>query len=232
MMLDIVSLQDFVQKKPAIALAVTLGLIAMLGLSVFLVNNFISQKQKHPTVAVISFGDGQNEVVVNRNGDVTINTPFGTYTQHWDPEKVRKFFENYDKLDFDNLAEYLGTEAVVKLTLSNGKTVKIEDSNLEELVSEAQKALEDIYSQNEQKPATPDLSQYNKKPDLSPSPTPSGGGSQNGGGNNNGSGGGGGNNNNPWQRGNDPQNPTAFSCEQTDTKTGRKIIISNTVCAK
>ncbi|PIP53226.1 hypothetical protein COX08_02145, partial [Candidatus Beckwithbacteria bacterium CG23_combo_of_CG06-09_8_20_14_all_34_8] len=82
------------------------------------------------SVTVVSFNDGNNEVIVDRSGQVTIKTPFGTFTQFWDKEKIKRFFEDIDNLDFDSLVAYIGTDLAISLTSSNGRQIIVDTTQL------------------------------------------------------------------------------------------------------
>jgi len=218
-MMQITKVNDFIQKNPLAALGIMIALVAIIGLIGWGMYALITKPETPPKVVTVTFGDGQNSVTVERNGKVTIKTPFGTFTQTWDPAKVKQFFESLENLDFDQLTQFIGTGMAVELTLADGEKVMVViDAALEETVNLIQETLEDIYEEEGVTFIPSPLPTLEPFPvpttgtTPTPSPTPS--------------------SYNPWKTGNDVEDPEVFGCEQIDPKTGRKIIISNTVCAQ
>lgn len=169
-------------------------------------------------VTVVTFNDGSNEVTVDRNGTVTIKTPFGTFTQYWDKEKIRSFFADLENLDFDTLVSYVGTEMAISLTVSNGQTIIIDSSLLpEEILDALQYVLEETYEiekitviKTTPPPfwTTPTPRPENAKPTVPPD------------------------NDNPWHQGVEPENIEAFSCEAYSVAGGKRVIVSQTLCGQ
>jgi len=170
------------------------------------------------SVTVISFNDGNNEVIVDRSGQVTIKTPFGTFTQFWDKDKIKRFFENIDNLDFDSLAAYIGTDLAISLTSSDGRQIIIDTAQLpSEILDLLQITLEDTYQQEQITvvKSTPLVFATPKPPvgyNATATPIVS--------------------NNNPWHQGTEPENIQPFSCEAYSVTGGRRVIVSNTLCGQ
>lgn len=171
---------------------------------------------KTTLVTVISLNDGNNEVIVDRNGQVTIKTPFGTFTQYWDKEKIRQFFDNLDDLDFDTLSQYIGTDLAISLTASDGRQIIIDDSQLPQLVLDLlQTTLEQTYEEEQLEIIKPSIVLNTPKPPVyktTATPIVI--------------------NNNPWHQGIEPENIQPFSCEAYAVSGERRVIVSQTLCGQ
>jgi hypothetical protein len=213
-----INIGSWLNSHKALVLALFgLSIIILLITSVLVLRPKTNQTPKNE-VTVVSFNDGSNEVIIDRSGKVIIKTPFGTFTQFWDKEKIRSFFENIDNLDFDTLVAYVGTEAAISLTGSNGQTILIDSSLLPEgLLGDLVGVLEETY-ETEQitviKTTPPPLwatpnptgrpSQATTKPQVD----------------------------NPWHTGVEPENAKPFTCEAYSVSGGRRVIVSQTLCGK
>ena len=170
------------------------------------------------SVTVVSFNDGNNEVIVDRSGQVTIKTPFGTFTQFWDKEKIKRFFEDIDNLDFDSLVAYIGTDLAISLTSSNGRQIIVDTTQLpSEILDLLQITLEDTYQQEQITvvKSTPPVFATPKPPvtyETTATPIVS--------------------NTNPWHQGTEPENIQPFSCEAYSVTGSRRVIVSNTLCGQ
>jgi hypothetical protein len=217
------TLDTFIQENPLLALGGVVIFIVIIGLAGLFINSLATRPPKNPQVAVVTFNDGQNTVTVGRNGLVTIRTPRGTYTQNWDPDKIRRFFAALDNLDFDQLTQFVGTGVAIQLTMNGGGTFNISINDVSgEVADTFEAALTNTYAASKSatlvtpKPLLPGITpQPTGVPARTPLPTP--------GGNNGGS-------TNPWQTGTDIKDTKTFGCGQVDAKTGKKVIVSNTVC--
>lgn len=197
--------------------------IGLFGLSLFiLVMTMLLVLRPKPAaqpkneVTVVSLNDGSNEVIVDRSGKVTIKTPFGTFTQFWDKEKINSFFENIDNLDFDTLTEYLGTEAAISLTASNGQTIVINNTLLpQSLLDELFDLIEETYKTEQitiiktTPPPIWQTPQPIERPNATTVPAAD----------------------NPWHTGT-TENVEPFSCEAYSVSGERRVIVSQTLCGK
>lgn len=216
-------IDELVSNNPVLAIGITilvLGLVVLVGI---LAKKQFSPKTERKELVKVEFGDGKNSVVVEKNGRVTINTPYGTYVQYWDPEKIRKFFEGLENLDFEALSSYIGGDLAMALTVG-GRVIEISINSpeIQTEVDELQTVLETVYKDE-------DLGDYNNY---------TGGEDQDGYLGNVDKDEGEDDNNidsdqeedNPWETGREIKDVDNFTCEEIDPETGRKIIISNTVC--
>lgn len=222
-------IESFIQDRPLVAIGIVvivIGLLVGLGTMVY---QTLTPKPKPAMVAVVEFNDGQNTVTVERTGKVTIKTPFGTFTQQWDKEKIRQFFEQIDDLDFDLLSKFLGLSLAMDLTLANGEQITIYLTEAQDGLTQAiQESLEQIYS-DEGKDTGPlptliplVLNSPSPSPRTSVTPQPSvttSGGKISGG-------------NNPFKQGTEVEDPTVFNCDTALEQTGKRVVISNTLCEK
>jgi hypothetical protein len=213
------NLETWVQENSILALIIVLGTILVLAIFGIIVSNKLDSKKDIKTVTTVSFADGQNEITIDRNGNVTIKTPFGTFTQKWDKEKVRRFFENFNNLDFNTLSQFLGTSLAIQLTLSNGEKITIDISEIsEDSIDEIIETLEEIYEDEDMEmPPLITPAPYVPPDEQDDDSDDSNGSSDN---------------DDPWHQGSDPVDIEVFECEQVDPITGRRVIISNTVCAQ
>jgi hypothetical protein len=143
-------IDEIIKKNPIVAIGLTvlvLGLVILVG---FLVKKQFSPVKERKELVRVEFGDGNNSVVVERNGKVTINTPYGTFVQNWDAEKIRRFFEGLEDLDFDSLSSYIGGDLVMALTIG-GEIIEIsiDDPVIEIEIDELQEILEEIYEEED-----------------------------------------------------------------------------------
>ncbi len=225
------SINDLISGHPIVALCLTLltlGMIILVGWWLF---GNLQGKTFKPTVAVVKFNDGQNEIVIERDGKVTIKTPFGTYTQQWDKEKIKRFLANLDNLDFDTLSNYVGLEYTLQLTLTDGRQVQVIFSeDMDELAEMLEQSLTTVYQDQDQDPTNMNwntiFTNQNQNILMTPTPRPSptatfgpGGSTQSSGGSTN-----------PWQQNPEAEEAQSFGCTQIDQTTGKKVVISNTLC--
>jgi hypothetical protein len=214
------SLDSYIQSHPVPTLV---GLVLILSLvvgGIWGINKIINRPKPAPEVMTVTFGDGQNTVTVNTDGTVTITTPFGTYTQNWDKEKIRQFFANVDNLDFDLLTKFIGTGLAIQLTMGDGRVITVTaDNKVEAITNQLQQILDETYGdyENQQKIIPTPLPEVIIPVPATPIPTSN---------SNNNS-----NNSDPWRTGGEGD-AKVFSCTQIDSKTGKKVIVSSTVCEK
>ncbi|NMC36610.1 hypothetical protein GYA49_06245 [Candidatus Beckwithbacteria bacterium] len=223
-------LSDQFRKNPALIIGVALLVVLLLGALGYLTYRQFQPPKKSPEVMVVSFNDGQNEVIVNRNGTVTIKTPHGTFTQKWDPAKIKQFFENIDNLDFDLLSKFIGTDVAITLTFNDGQKIIVAiDPQTEAIADTLEDTLEEVYEEEESETGQTILPSYIPTPiptakastGATPTPTPTSSSSSNS------------SSDNPWQQGTEPENAIkTFVCNQYDPATGKKVVISNTLCAQ
>lgn len=234
------SLKDRLVNKKYIGFVIaiiSLWLLALIGWGIYNKVNEGNNKD----IAVVSFGDGENKIEVNRNGDVKIQTPFGTYYQRWSKEKIENFFSKFNKLDFDQLTSFVGEGLMIELTTGNGTVISFAYyDGLEEMVKEMQEELEETYRENKEElnigKYQPDyyfqdnINEYGQA-ELSDENEGEmmyfGEGEDLGRGDSYEE-----NNENPWNTSNIGADDKNFECKEIDPVTGKKIIISNTVCGK
>ncbi|MGI5827925.1 MAG: hypothetical protein ACOX6V_02775 [Patescibacteria group bacterium] len=215
-------LNSLIQKNPLLTLVMLLVIVVLVSVAGWKAYELILKPAKPTQVTTVTFGDGQNTVTVERNGNVTIKTPFGTFTQTWDPEKVRRFFESLDSLDFDQLTQFVGTGLAIELTMADGEKITVVvDEKTQEVGDMIQETLDEIYENEGVLPTLrpePTLNPSSPQPSSVPSPTPTSESSEDG--------------SNPWHGGGGPQEEDSYVCDEVEIPEGRKIIISNTICGE
>jgi hypothetical protein len=224
------SLEEYVMRYPLIAVGITLFFLVLLGVVGWKVFGGFNNKEEVRQVAKVEFSDGTNSVVVERDGTVTIKTNSGTFVQKWDLDKVRKFFESLDSLDFEGLSSFIGGDLALKLTLGNTVyEISVDDERVSTAVDLLQEELEEAYQDNTTNDQSgnsvlpPNIGDQDgqlgiitKKPGETASGTTGSTGTVN---------------DNPWETGTSlPDEEGMFTCEAFDPKIGRRVIISNTVC--
>lgn len=224
------TIDDYIQNnslKSLVIVVVFVGGLLFLGIVLF---KQFAGGQRISEVAVVEFADGQNKVVVERNGIVTINTPYGTFTQKWDASKVADFFSRIDNMNFDAISEFLGGDLAITLTMGDGDKIQVMIEELPDVVADdLQIVLEDTYDENELLLPSHDiyLGQITKtNNDASESGTPANG-------NNSGNDVVNGVTNDeviddPW-KGNDNVEEE-FECEYVIDGSGKRVVINNTLC--
>jgi len=224
------TIDDYIQNnsmKSLLIVIIFVGGLLLLGVVLF---KQFATGQKMSEVAVVEFADGQNKVVVERNGIVTINTPYGTFTQKWDASKVADFFSRIDNINFDALSEFLGGDLAMTLTMGDGDKIQVMIEELPDLVvDDLQIVLEETYDENELLLPSHDIylgkiTQINN--DASESGTPTNRSNS-------------GNDvvsgdtqdevsDDPW-KGNDNVEEE-FECEYVIDGSGKRVVINNTLC--
>lgn len=222
--------KKIMDNKNLIGVIILLGGLLVLGIFGGVI---YQQMNKKSEVVRVKLSDGENEIIVNENGEVTIITPFGTYKQTWDKEKLMKFLRSINDLDFNSLSEFLGEGIAIELTLGNGRVIiTVGDEKLQEIIEEFRKILEDVYdkenSEEEEviiKKSNPDYyyeipREEGNNDDGNDEAGESGGGtiSETG-------------TSDPWS-GSSVNVAKTIECKEVDPKTGKIVIISNTVCGK
>ncbi len=231
-------LKDRLTNKKYIGFVVAIIALWLLALISWGIYNKVNEG-KNKDVAVISFGDGENKIEVNRNGDVKIQTPFGTYYQRWSKEKIENFFSKFNKLDFDQLTSFVGEGLMIELTMGNGTVITFAyNDSLEDEVKELQEELEASYEENVTNidKFQPDyyfqdnINEYGQaelSDDSEGEMMYFGEGEDLGRGDSYEE-----DNDNPWNTSDIGSGDKTFECKEIDPVTGKKIIISNTVCGK
>jgi hypothetical protein len=217
--------QAFIQKRPSLAIAIAVGFIVMVSLLGWLLLRQATTELSKAEVVMVEFSDGQNSVVVRRDGTVTINTPYGTFTQKWSKEKVEAFFARINDLDFDALTEFVGGDLAVQLTFQDGsQSIILIEELSEEIVGTLEDALEETYTTEVTLPVSSPVSDPfaddESDDDSATEEEESGSGGETSSTEEE----------NPWFGGEDSADPEVFGCEEIDATTGRKVVISNTVC--
>lgn len=207
---------DWLKENSIIASIIIILFLAITGITLFLVISNNKHQTDPKTISKISFRDGANEITINRNtGEVTIKTPKGTFTQYWDKDKIENFFAGLDDLDFDSLAQYIGTDLAIELTLSSGEVLVLSVENLDQdQLDEIEKIIEITYQQNNSTPKpvinNPDNFDFSQDEDeILTTPI----------------------NNNPWKTGGEIDSQST-KCEQYDPETGKRVVVSNTICGQ
>jgi len=237
-MLD--DLQETIDQSPNLKYLFIGIVVVLVGLVGWLFWGQLHSNVKRDKVATITLGDGQNQVIVRRDGNVTIKTPYGTFNQKWDPEKIKKFFAQIDNLDFESLSGYLGSDLAIKLTFNDHpeKIIKIEDVPAD-ILQALQDALDEVYNVELadklpflQKPIDNWPNSGNNQDSSSFQNSITNSNSNAGNNTNTGNNSNQNNNvdNNPWNQGLNVDDPEVFSCDGGTDSSGHKIIISNTVC--
>lgn len=141
-------IDEMISRNPALAIGVAVGFLLLLSILGFVIYRQMTGPQKMSEISVIEFVDGQNEVIVNRNGNVKVNTPYGSFSQNWDKNKVDDFFANANRMNLNNLTNFVGSDVTIGLTYDSGKKVTAILSEVDKTISDTmQKTLENAYEE-------------------------------------------------------------------------------------